>query len=193
MKKSLLLFCLITLVAMGGCKKEKTDGNSTEKLMINEIFNATMTAYSKAMEQKSGIPLNFSIDETQVSPKGGYLHIIGSITGTINVNDLTGECLGGTILFGASVCPVNDILEIGGQDYIWNGDPYISITATFTLAPGCSTFATASSIQIGGAFSLVGPNYNQSTNMMITINLNPSGTGGDVSGTYGGKSLYYTF
>lgn len=194
MKKLLTLLTILALIATGGCNKEKAAGittTTTAKTMISEIFIASMTAYSKAMEQKSGFPLNIPIDETQVSPKGGYLHIIGSITGTINVDDHTGECLGGIILFGVSVCPVNDVLEIDGQDYTWNGDPYMSITGTFTLAPGCSTFATASSFQIGGAFTMVGPNYNESTSMMITINLNSSGTGGDVSGTYGGEQLNY--
>jgi hypothetical protein len=194
MKKILVLFSFIALIVMTDCKKDKaTDENDTAKTMINEIFNASMTSYSKAMGAKSRFQINVSIDDMQASPKGGYLHIIGSLTGNININEQTGDCLGGILLFGVSVCPVNDVMEINGKDYTWNGDPYISITATFTLAPGCSTFATASSIQVGGAFHLTGPDYDQTTNMMITINLNSSGTGGDVSGTYGGESVYYTF
>jgi hypothetical protein len=199
MKKIYLLLSVIALFAMGGCLKDKLLNKSFDnEALINEIFSAGMSGYSnaqglKSQGLKSTIPMNISVDKTVPGPEGGNIHVLGSITGSMSFNDQTGYILGGTLLLGFTET-INDYAFMSnGQTYTMNGAPYISLAGTFTLQPGGTTFGTASSMEIGGGVRVVGSGIDKTINIQITININSSGTGGDVSGTIDGKSVNYSF
>lgn len=195
MKKTIILFGLLAFIVMSGCKKDETTGDTTvdNKDMINEIFKAGMAWNAKVKEVKSIVPINIQVDNTVTGTEGGTIHVLGSITGSMNIDDKTGAVLGGTMLLGLTET-INDYTFVSnGQTYTMNGAPYISLTGTFTLLPGGTTFGTASSMQIGGGVQVSGPNYNQTVNIQLTININSNGTGGNVSGTINGVSVNYSF
>jgi hypothetical protein len=200
MKRILILFSLIALIAMASCKKKESPVSFDNKALIGEIFNAGMSGFSagmsessKAQDEKGSILINGSADVIVPGPEGGNIHVTGSVTGSISFNDANGDILGGTLLLGFTETITDYAFMCNGQKYIMNGAPYISLTGIFTLQPGGATFGTASNIEIGGGVRVVGPDYNQTINIQITININSTGTGGDVSGTIGGETIYYTF
>lgn len=187
---------------MMGCKKDKDESAPTldNKVLIDEVFKAGMTGYSSGMGGKSLIksvessyPINVSVESTTQGPEGGTIHVLGSITGTMNIDDLSGAFQGGTLLLGLTET-INDYgFMCNGQKYVMNGDPYLSLTGTFTIQPDGNTFGTASSMHFGGGVNVTGPGYDQTVNMDITIIINSNGTGGTVSGTIGGEHVNYTF
>jgi hypothetical protein len=196
MKKVFVLCSAFAVIAMVGCKKE---GSAVDqKVIISELFTAGMSWNSQqksAAEQglKSSYPINISVDNTIAGPAGGNIHVIGSVTGSMNFDDVTFNILGGTMLLGLTET-INDYgIESEGQIYTMNGAPYISLAGTFTLQPGGSLFGTQSSMEIGGGIQIVGPGYDQTMNIDITININASGTGGDVSGVIDGVPINYSF
>jgi len=193
MKKILLLIALIAFAAITGCKKDKSSDSLDNKDLIGEIFKAGMSWNVKALMEKSTIPINIQVDNTVTGPEGGYIHVIGSITGSMTVDDETGYILGGTMLIGLTETINDYAFQSNGKTYTMNGAPYISLAGTFTLLPGGATFGTASSLDIGGGVRVVGPDYDRTVNIQITIIINTTGTGGTVSGTIGGEPVNFSF
>ncbi len=202
MTKTLLLLFIIALTAMMGCKKDKQESSSgvDNKVLINEIFKAGMTGYSSGISGKSLIksgessyPINVSVTSTTQGPEGGTIQVLGSITGTMNIDDQTGSFLGGTLLLGLTETISDYAFLCNGQKFIMNGAPYLSLTGTFTVQPDGASFGTASSMHFGGGVQVTGPEFDQTINLDITIILNTNGTGGTVSGTIGGDQVNYTF
>jgi hypothetical protein len=201
MKKIFVLFSVIALIAIVSCKDEKSVTPVDPKVIIGEIFKAGMSGYSQAQTVKSQViklqalksssPINLPVDYTALSPEGGNIHVTGSVTGSINF-DANGNLLPSILLIGLTETVTDYAFTANGQKYTMNGAPYVSLTGTFTIEPD-GTFGTASSMQMGGGFRVVGPNYDQTLNIHITINFNSTGTGGDVSGTIGGEPINYTF
>jgi hypothetical protein len=203
MKKIYLLLVVIAIFAMEGCVKDKLSNalnnkDLDNKDLVSQMFTAGMSSYSqaqtgKSQTEKSTVPINISVDNTVYGPEGGNIHVIGSITGSFSFDDQTSSLTGGTMLLGLTETINSYAFTSNGNTYTMSGDPYISLTGTFTLLAGGNTFGTASSMQIGGGVRVTGTGYDQTVNIDITININSSGTGGDVSGTIGGESIYYTF
>lgn len=202
MKKLFILFGVIAFIAISGCKKDIKPGSLSNQDIVNQIFTAGMTSYNSSQTTKSAemieqslkstIQLNYPVDYTVTGPEGGNIHVIGSISGSMSFNDQTAAILGGTMLFNMTET-INDYKFISnGQTYTMNGAPDISLAGTFTFQPG-GTFGTASSIEIGGGVKVTGPGVSETVNIDLTININSSGTGGDVSGTIGGVSVNYSF
>jgi len=194
MKKTFILFGLLAFIVMSGCKKKDADSNTLDdKDMINEIFTAGMAWNAKVKAIKSTVPINIQVDNTVPGTAGGTIHVLGSVTGSMNVDDETNAILSGTMLLGLTET-INDYTFVSnGKTYTMNGAPYISLTGTFTLLPGGATFGTASSMQIGGGVQVSGPDYDKTINIQLTININASGNGGDVNGTIGGVAVNYSF
>lgn len=195
MKKLPVLFCAIVLIAMAGCKKDKseTPASVDKKVLISEIFSAGMAWNTDVKSLKSTSPINIQVDNYQYGTEGGYIHVLGSVTGSMSVDDNSGAFLGGTMLLGLTETINAYTFISNGQTYTINGAPYISLTGTFTLMPDGATFGTASSMQIGGGVRVTGPNVDETINIQITIIVNANGSGGHVSGTCGGESIDYTF
>lgn len=201
MKKIFVLFSVIALIAMVSCKDEKSVTSVDPKAIISEIFKAGMSGYSQAQTVKSQMvkpqalkssyPINHTADYTMLGPEGGNIHVTGSITGSMNV-DANGNLLPSILLIGFTETASDYSFKVNGQKYTMNGAPYVSLTGTFTIEPD-GTFGTASSMQIGGGVRVVGPSFDQTTNIQITIIFNSTGTGGNVSGTFGGEAINYTF
>lgn len=179
---------------MFSCKKDKdSDSSFDKKAFVEEIFQAGMAWNTQAKALKSTYPINIGVDNYAYGTEGGYIHVLGSVTGSMNINDQTGSVLGGTMLIGLTETMNDYTFKSNGETYTINGAPYISLAGTFTLQPGGTTFGTASSMQIGGGFRVTGPSYDETINVNLTININSNGTGGDVSGTIGDEGVYYSF
>lgn len=195
-KLSLLIaMALVAQVLMiSGCGKD--DNNNTqqnpidEKVLVAQLFGAAM---NWQMTPKSTIPINVNVDQVNPGPKGGNIHVIGSVTGSMSINEQTGAFLGGTLLLGLTET-INDLVLTGedGKDYTVNGAPHLSITGTFTLT-GMNTFGTASNMTISGGIRITGNGVDITQNIQLTINLNSTGTGGHVSGKVGDEQVDFTF
>ena len=129
---------------------------------------------------------------TSMGIEGGTIHVLGSVTGSITVDDNTGALITGIVQIGLTEAINDYTFNSNGGTYTMNGAPYISLAGTFTLQPG-GTFGTASSMSIGGGVRVTGPGVDQTINMQITIIINSNGTGGHVSGYVGAEHLDYTF
>jgi len=184
---------LVACIAITGCKKENSSTLNDEDL-IAQVFTAGMSWNTRAALLKGTVPINIQVDNTVQGPEGGYIHVTGSVTGSMTIDDQTSAILGGTMLLGLTET-INDYAFISNEGtYTMNGAPYLSLTGTFTLQPGGTTFGTASSMQFGGGVRVTGPNgFDETINIQITIIINSSGTGGTVSGTIGGRSVNYSF
>lgn len=195
MRKTFLIFSIFAAMAWFGCNKEKEkDEPATldSKALVSEIFNAGMNGYSQGMGTKSTWPINQSVDFTQTGVEGGTIHVLGSVTGSITIDDNTGQMLNGIVQIGLTEAINDYTFKSNGATYTMNGAPYLSLAGTFTLQPG-GTFGTASSMSIGGGIVVSGPGFNQTINMQITIIINANGSGGHVSGYVGAEQLDYTF
>ncbi|MEI6456925.1 MAG: hypothetical protein WCO93_11605 [bacterium] len=195
MKKLLIMLTVVAMMTTPGCKKKTTNGEDAtlnNQDLVAQIFNAGMSAYSLGQALKGTYPVNYQADKQVAGPEGGYIHVTGSVTGSITLNDQTGALISGIIQL-AFTETINDFaFKSNGGTYVMNGDPYISLTGTFTLVPG-GLFGTASSMQIGGGVKVNGPNFNRSVNIQLTIIINSNGSGGHVSGTIDGIGVDYTF
>jgi hypothetical protein len=194
MKKITYLLCAVALIAMISCNKEKDKDEPTldNKVLINEIFKAGMSGYSQGMALKSTVPINYNVEYYQYGVEGGTIHVLGSVTGSITVDDNTGALITGIVQIGLTEAINDYTFKSNEGTYTMNGAPYISLAGTFTLQPG-GTFGTASSMTIGGGVRVTGPGVDQTINMQITIIINSNGSGGHVSGYVGAEHLDYTF
>jgi len=194
MKKLLVLFCIAALIPIFSCKKDKDSDSSSfdNKAFVEEIFKAGMSWNTQTKALKAYYPINIPVDNTVTSTEGGNIHVLGSVTGTMQLDDHTNAVLGGTMLIGLTETINDYTLTSNGKTYVMNGAPHISLAGTFTLQPGGTTFGSTSNMVIGGAFRVTGPNYDKTVSMEITININTNGTGGTVSGAIDGKGVYYT-
>lgn len=195
MKKEILLVSISFVLLLSSCKKEVPD--TDKETIIKTLFSAGMVWNSqdstKTKILKSSYPVNYSIDERLESAIGGDIHIFGTVTGNVTFDDQTNESTGGLLLLGFSET-INDYqYESDDEIYTMTGDPYISLTGTFSLLPGNTTFGKASSMQIGGGVHISGPRCDETINIDVTINVNSDGSGGDVSGTVNDEPIYFSF
>ncbi len=195
MKKILILSCIIALLVFFSCMKENTDNNGAidNKVLIDRIFKAGMAWNHELPDLKSTYPVDISVDKTIEGPEGGNIHLLGSITGSMNQNDQTNEILDGTLLLGLTETINGYSMFYDGKKFVLSGAPFISLTGTFTLLPGGITFGTASSMHVGGGIRITGPNYDKTADVNVTINIKADGRGGDVSGKIGGETVNFSF
>ncbi|MDP4281386.1 MAG: hypothetical protein Q8867_04480 [Bacteroidota bacterium] len=197
MKKLAIFICALSLLAISGCKKDNNNDTSatsgpSNKDMVKLIFQSGMAGYNAAGPTKSTYPINLNVDQTVNSSLGGNIHVTGSITGNITINDQTGEVQSGTMLLGFTETINDYIFASNGKNYTMNGDPYVSLAGTFTLLPGGNTFGTASSMEYSGGVKVTGDGFSKTFNFNLTIILNTNGTGGTVSGTINGESVNFS-
>ncbi|HNX44698.1 MAG TPA: hypothetical protein PLJ84_11120 [Bacteroidales bacterium] len=193
MKKTLGILCMAAMVTMFGCKKDETEETKFDnKVFVQEIFNAGMMWNAQGKALKSSYHIYIDVDNTVTGIEGGTIHVLGNVSGNMNIDDQTGAITGGTMLLGLTET-INDFtLTSDGKTFTINGAPYISLAGTFTLQPGGSTFGTASSMEIGGGYRVTGDGYDQTVNVQLTIIINTNGTGGTVSGNINGVAVHYT-
>lgn len=192
MKKLLVLLPVLVIVLFTSCKKENEEQKPDNKVLVQQLFQATMGGFGTMSDVKSTQPINFPVDYTLVSSLGGNIHVLGSITGSMSYNDQTYQFTGGSLNLGFSETASDFIISDNGVNYTMNGAPYVTLTGLFTYLPDM-TFGTASSLHYAGAFRITGPNYDETTNMDINIIINSNGTGGTVSGYIGDEQINYTF
>ncbi|MCX6281180.1 MAG: hypothetical protein NTU51_04400 [Bacteroidetes bacterium] len=193
MKKILVFLSAIALISMVGCKKDSSSSEPTglnNQDIVSAIFQAGMAWNTPTKSLNSIYPINITVESTIAGPEGGNIHVLGSVTGSMTVNDQTGAIISGTMLLGLTETINAYAFKSNGQTYTMNGAPYISLAGTFTLVNG-GTFGTASSMDIGGGVRVTGPGVDKTININLTIILNSHGTGGSVSGTIDGVSVNY--
>ena len=111
---------------------------------------------------------------------GGRIEVSGTVSGNIDNN-------GSGALFMQMTETITDWNCIGG--FVINGDPYISVTGTFTFLNGAP--ATQQTMHMGGGFKW-GTAANKSCQLSLTTLFSQNGHG-TVSGTACGEAVYETF
>ena len=176
----LLLLAFVASIVFSGCKKENS---IDKKILVSKLFQAGM---SSEQNLKSSIQI-YNTGTNKISGcSGGYIEVNTTITGTLDDNGT------GTIFLNATETLSDFTLKDStGTVYTCNGAPYISLTGTLPYSYG--TLSSTARMSIGGAFTIKGKNCNETIDYELSININNAGTGGDVSGTIDGKSVYFSF
>lgn len=198
MKRTLVLISVAALVAMVGCKKAAVPNDED---VLGHIFGASMSAYSATMSDTSRpTPAgteHLTADYYYNGPAGGYIHVIGDMSVTMNFDE-TGHFLNGIVMFQFTEV-VNGFAyeDSAGQNWTLNGAPNVSITGDFGLWPDGAygiRFSPASHMTVSGAYRVTGPGgYDHTASISLTNNINSTGTGGHVSGSVDGKPIDYYY
>ncbi len=194
MKKLLALFSVISLLTVINCTKQsdlKPD-IVDKKIIVKEIFKAGMSWNSQFNSLKSTYPIDVDLDTIMPGPEGGNIHILGSITGSMELDDVNMNVLGGTLTLGLTETISDYAFFYDGKKFTMNGAPFITSNGTFFLIPG-GAFGSESSMQLSGGIRVTGPNYDKTVNVQVTVNINADGRGGNVSGKIGGDPVNFTF
>lgn len=192
MKKILIILSLIIIVLFSACNKDPEVQKPDNKVLIQQLFQATMDGFGTMSGEKSTQPINYQVDYTMNSTLGGNIHVLGSITGSMNYNDETYQFTGGSMNLGFTETASDFVFTSEGLNYTMNGAPYVTLTGLFTYLPDM-TFGTASSLHYAGGVRVTGDNYDETINFDVNIIINSNGTGGTVSGYIGGEQINYTF
>jgi hypothetical protein len=194
MKKLPALFSVISLLAVINCTKQSDLKPEVvdKKILVKEIFKAGMSWNSQFNNLKSTFPIDVDLDTIMPGPEGGNIHILGSVTGSMELDDINGNVLGGTLTLGLTETISDYAFFYDGKKFTMNGVPNISSTGTFMLIPG-GAFGTGSSLELTGGIRVTGPNYDKTVNIQVTVKINADGRGGNVSGKIGGDPVNFTF
>jgi hypothetical protein len=126
------------------------------------------------------VPINISIDSTQPCNSGGAMKATGRITGSVSDT--------GTAFISFSV--IETITDWSCESPLTiNGDPYISLTGTFSFLNGQP--ATTQHMGINGGIKW-GTSSVQSCQVHLDTNFDRNGTG-HTTGTVCGQSVDVTF
>jgi hypothetical protein len=194
MKKLLSLLSMISLLVVINCTKQSDLKPEVvdKKIIVKEIFKAGMSWNSQFNSLKSTYPIDVDLDTIMPGPEGGHIHILGSVTGSMELDEINGNVLGGTLTLGLTETINDYAFFYDGKKFTMNGAPNILSTGTFILMPG-GAFGTESSLQLTGGIRVTGPNYDKTVNVLVTIKINADGRGGNVSGKIGGDPVNFTF
>jgi hypothetical protein len=157
-------------------------GNSAfkEPAYSDSLFPAEIQQ-SDGLPKSLGLLINQSISATRTCQSGGRIAVTGSITGGLNDNTGTGVILidaRETITDWSCLSPL-----------IINGDPYISLTGTFSFI----NFQPATQQHIGITGGIKwGTSSAQSCQVSLDTNFNRDGTG-RTTGSVCGHSIDITF
>ena len=147
-----------------------TSSLSAQAIRVNTVSDAT--SQSRATTQ-----INQSISYTLTCTSGGNMKASGNITGSISDT-------------GSGIIQLQIPITITDWScqtpLIINGDPYISITGTFSFLNGAPS--TQQHLGIHGGFK----SATQSCQLSLDTNFNTTG-GGHTSGTVCGHSIDFTF
>ena len=102
--------------------------------------------------------VNVQVSQRTNCAAGGYINVIGSMTGSISD---TGT---GALLFGVTET-IHDWQCYGG--FVFNGDPYLSAAGTFSFLSG--VLSSPASISMGGGFKWTGNGGGSCTLQLTTL------------------------
>ena len=131
MKKTLVLLGLIALIFTISCKKDSSS-SSAAGLNNQDIVTAILTSgmswntHTKALN--STVPINIQVDNAILVPECGNIHVQGSVTGSMTIDDKTSAILDGTMLLGLTETINNYAFKSNGQTYTMTGAPYVSLS-----------------------------------------------------------------
>jgi hypothetical protein len=153
-----------------------TSSMSSPAFSGNALSAETSQLKSVTCNQSGMCQINEPISYTLTCTAGGNMKASGSITGSLN---------NGTGVISLQI-PIT-ISDWGCEPpAIINGDPYISITGTFSFLSGAP--GTQQHISVSGGFK----SATQSCQIQLGTDFNPNG-GGHTSGTCCGYSVDFTF
>jgi hypothetical protein len=141
---------------------------------VNQDVEADVTKSVQCSEDGSTCTYNIPIDFRQNCTAGGRIEVLGSLTGSTSNGS-------GLLQIGATET-ISDWECITG--FIVNGDPYISLSGTFSFLNGVPS--TQQSMTISGGFKW-GTTTEESCQISLSINF-----GTDGSGTITGSVCGYT-
>ena len=149
--------------------------------------NANSPVRSAAIPQgiKSPALTYISIDFTSACAGGGYIHVVGSLSGNIDNNGSGMLLIGITETVLDYRCP---------EGFVVNGDPYISLAGTFSFLNGSP--ATTQTMSMGGGIKWTRSGSTTIGNCQIQLTINfPTATssGGSISGTMCGVQIHESF
>lgn len=153
---------------------------SVTRVSTNAMGSPALREKALSVEASQSMPavqINQPISYTLTCTAGGNMKASGSITGSISDN--------GTGVISLQI-PIT-ITDWGCEPpAIINGDPYVSITGTFSFVNGYP--GTQQHISVSGGFK----SATQSCQILLGTDFNPNG-GGHTSGTCCGYSVDFTF
>jgi len=194
MKRILILSLLLATIAFTGCNKNKINGGLDSQDLVAQLYNAGLVWNITPKALKGTWSEHRDLENMYYGPEGGYIHVIGGWDYQVSYNDETGYITGGFMQFDLTETINDYAFKSNNKVFTMNGAPYVSYVGNFTIAPGGTTFGSASSIDIGGGVRLTGPNgFDQTINILISIIINSTGTGGHVSGYVGDDHIDYYF
>ncbi len=204
-----LFSLVIGIFLLAGCKSAnptsevltQTEANAiamniTEKALMGiadglshsyENVNANSPVRSAPLSQGIQNPAltYISIDFTSACSGGGYIHVLGSISGNIDSKGSGMLQIGITETILDYRCP---------EGFVVNGDPYISLAGTFSFLNGSP--ATTQTMSMGGALKWTrsGSTTIGSCQIQLTCNFpTAASSGGSISGSICGVQIFESF
>jgi hypothetical protein len=175
--------CAILLIAVSSCSiadptpkgLSAFEAETIASQISDALANGVSGAYASpamlgakrasAANRASSVPVNVQLSGRTNCTSGGYINVSGAMTGSISDNGT------GALLLQMTET-VNDWACIG--DLVVNGDPYISVTGTFSfLSANLSSPATMS---IGGGFRWTGSSSG-TCGIRLTVLMYANGSG----------------
>ncbi len=141
-----------------GCGDDESTGPSSAisdegaLALANVVLASTVSALESPAPNPSvaaPVAINVQLSRTHACPAGGNIGVSGSLTGSFDSETGSGSAWL-QVLATYTDCGV----EAAGVNYVANGDPYLTVTGSFTWLGGVP--ATQQTVRIGGALSLNG-------------------------------------
>lgn len=193
--KRILTIAILVFIALNGCKKIDHDDGSVvdNKVIISELYKTGMYWHAQIEQLKSGQFINIKVDSTFEGLSGGVIRVMGGITGSINIDDDSGETTGGSLSLGLTEIISDYVVMHNGKRFNIDGAPNIFLTGNMALLPNSLAIDATSVMEIKGNIHVVSTDYNEVIAIDLNLTMNADATGGHVTGTYNGEAVNYTF
>ncbi len=151
------LICAVIAFLAAGCGDDSTEPSSAiseegAAALADVVLSSTVAALNSPSPSPSlaaPVAISAQFARTQACPAGGNIGVNGNLTGSFDSETGSGSAWL-QVLATYTDCGI----EAAGVTYVTNGDPYLTITGSFTWLGGVP--ATQQTIRIGGALSLDG-------------------------------------
>jgi hypothetical protein len=193
-----IVFLLLTGCHSSNATSDKLTQTEAESIALNfaqcgmaSLSNVNSSSPVRSARISQGIKktktlIYINCDNTMPCPAGGNIHVLGSVSGSID--DKTGS---GMLLIQMT----ETILDCRyPEGFVFNGDPYISLAGVFSFLNWAP--ATQQTFSMGGGFKWTksGTSSIGSCQIQLTCNFETAASpGGSISGSICGRQIYITF
>jgi hypothetical protein len=171
-----------------GCGDETTEPSSAVSeeaaaALADQLLSASVnTLDSPSPSLAASVPINVQFSNGSSCPGGGNINVSGNLTGSFDTDTGSGSAWL-QVLETVTDCTVT----ANGVNYVANGNPYLSMTGSFTWLNGAP--ATQQTLRIGGALDING----RFCAITLTILYSTTGGSNSISGTVCGVGVNQTF